>query len=68
MSFQLMDSGENGSPGVAAQRPVEEELSPDSGTVTLLLQPMVENIARGNLFSLGSVTTTHVSGRSRKTH
>ena len=59
--YQLTDSGGNGCPGVAAQRPVVEEIRPGSGTVILLLQLMGENIARGTVLNPGSVTTTHVS-------
>ena len=55
-----MGSGENGSPVVSAPRPVEEEVSISSGAVILLLQQMVENIARENTLSTDPATTDPV--------
>ena len=53
---------EAGAPGVAgATVQLEEESQRGSDSATLPFQLTVENIARGNLLSQGSVTPAHVS-------
>ena len=47
--------------GPSAQRAVVEELKKETGAVPLLLQPMEEKIARGNLQSPGPATKKTVS-------
>ena len=56
-----MDNGDPGSQVVSALRPVEEDLSISPGTVTLLLQQMGGNIARGDTLSLSPAIRTNVS-------
>ena len=56
-----MDSGDPGSQVVSALKPVEEDLSISPGAVTLLLQQMGGNIARGNILSLSPAIRTNVS-------
>ena len=56
-----MDSGDPGSQVVSALNPVEEDLSISPGAVTLLLQQMGGNIARGNILSLSPAIRTNVS-------
>ena len=56
-----MVPGVPGKSGPHVPRPVVKELQKESGAVPLLFQPMVEQIARGNLPRLRSVTNTNVS-------
>ena len=56
-----MDSGDPGRQVVSAPRPVEEDLSISPGAVTLLLQQMGGNIARGDIRSLSPAIRTNVS-------
>ena len=44
----------------SAHAPVEKELNVMSGSVTLLLRLMVENIARGNQWRLSLATSKNV--------
>ena len=57
----LMDPGGAGVIGPSAQRAAVEELKKETGAVPLLLQPMEEKIARGNLQSPGPATKKTVS-------
>ena len=59
--FQLMVSGEPGGPVVSVLRPVEEEPNISPGAATLLLRPMVGDIARGNLLGIFPATRKNVS-------
>ena len=59
--FQLMVSGDPGGLLVSAPRHVEEDLSISPGAVTLLLQQMGGNIARGNILGTVPATTNSVS-------
>ena len=56
-----MDNGDPGSQVVSVLGPVEEDLSISPGAVTLLLQQMGGNIARGNILSLSPAIRTNVS-------
>ena len=56
-----MDNGEYGGSVVSAPRPVEEDLSISPGAVTLLLQQMGGNIAKGIILSTVPAITNSVS-------
>ena len=54
--FQLTGSGDTGHLVVSAPRPVEEDLKLTPGSATLLPQPMVGGLVRGDLVILGRKT------------
>ena len=56
-----MVSGAPGEAGQSVPRPVVEELKKGQGTATPPHNPMVGNIARGNLWRSGSAIRTNVS-------
>ena len=56
-----MASGVDGNLVGSAHAPAEEELNLCPGSVILLLQPMVENIARENIIGANPAMTTTVS-------
>ena len=64
--FQLMANGEDGKLVPFALGDVEEDLNINTGSVILLSQPMVENIARGAILGPNlAATATDVSCKSR---
>ena len=56
-----MVSGVDGNLVGSAHAPAEEELNISQDVVMLLLQPMVENIARENIIGANPAMTTTVS-------
>ena len=58
---QLMVSGEAGGPVVSVLGAVEEANNISPGAVTLLLRPMVGNIAKGNILGILPVKRNYVS-------